>query len=562
MTAPETDWDALLAEISDLNSCLMYQSAETLGSLFLSEWRSRKTQSVSSQYAKSHALFLLAYGDSLYHMQQYQRALVVYQEANDRVTQLPKSRSSLSSPQPGLVLVKMAQCYIQMGEEISAIEALESIPASLLPRAGHLLLAKLYDNAGNEKNAVKSYTTSLRYPTMCLEAALQLVRYRIDHRTVVSLLPTSRMITVDQVTSLLAAFELAAKGHYERALAVLMELENTSYKLNLFLLENKARWQAAMGNFEPAIFVYRQIRSNFPSHSNGFDIFAACLYEYNRTAEISLLCRSLASQRKTPEYYIALAIYWLSVHRTQAISSQAGHDDIATVLELIDKAIELNPRHVNSITLKAHLCLEAGNASAAVNLFAKAGKHSQDYCVYRGVVQSLVKNEQYSFALEQAKAFNSLGVYPPLGKLLLALSLSQPSSKQKRKDHYLDILKTDPRNLSAMIELSCIFVAERKLNDAIELMQRGLNSPRADIFHVGLGYLKLLSSKVDEAMSHFSAAKKQNEAIIIPSDITTLQNPSQLMDRYSEVMRTLNRTCALFSFDQSHLEFHLPVACT
>lgn len=124
------------------------------------------------------------------------------------------------------------------------------------------------------------------------------------------------------------------------------------------------------------------------------------------------------------------------------------------------------------------------------------------------------------------------------------------------------LLKVQPRNVEAIVELAELFVADRRLGEAIEQLQRALKlRPDAEVehrAHVLLAMSHEAEGETEDAFTHYAAALE-----LVPDDVDTLRRVAELQMRkgmHAAAVDTAQRLLALSHDEESQIEALIWVA--
>eukprot|EP00633_Aureoumbra_lagunensis_P003036 CAMPEP_0197298912 /NCGR_PEP_ID=MMETSP0890-20130614/44772_1 /TAXON_ID=44058 ORGANISM="Aureoumbra lagunensis, Strain CCMP1510" /NCGR_SAMPLE_ID=MMETSP0890 /ASSEMBLY_ACC=CAM_ASM_000533 /LENGTH=301 /DNA_ID=CAMNT_0042776951 /DNA_START=677 /DNA_END=1582 /DNA_ORIENTATION=- len=208
----------------------------------------------------------------------------------------------------------------------------------------------------------------------------------------------------------------------------------------------------------------------------------------------------MTCDKKRPEAWIAAA----------AFAASQNQNDRA--VQLLDKAISLDPRRVTAFQLRGATLLKLNKPELAVVAFFQANNISKELRTYRGLVDAYLSARKYKEALHSAK--EAVSLLAPNAALPIALVgkvlATSPEGSEKAKRAFQKALQVDPACVDALLPL--VDILGENSNDSFHLLQTALAAPctQKDLIHFKLGQFYAKSNRISDALHSFHLALSLN----------------------------------------------------
>lgn len=507
----EASTDELLAHLRRLIDDGLFASAEILGSLLLARCNTE------AHPARERGDALALYADALFGKGEHKRARSYYRRAVERRRgagewrgdgEHARARDEVEARLRG----REAECGVHLDEAGAAIGALEAVPLELRSAKARALLGKLYLAAGLKRNAITAFESALQAEPLCLEVVEPLQRLKASH-TSTSFDEDAMDVssTLDDgafpwLTPFSEAHQAHAQHNPERAAQAWGAVENKGdFHGNLYGLCRRAVARAEAGDDAEARVCFARARAADPLNVDAMDHCALLLKRRGGAEdELTALARDLVSaDRKRPEAWLAVACNF----------DAKGDRDAA--LQFVDKAIQLDARHVLAFRLRGELLLAQGKAEHAIVAYFQANNVTKDLASYRGLVLAYLQTRKYKEALCTAKeAVATLPQNAAAVALVGRVLATSPDGAEKATRVFQKALQLDASCADAALALADLHAQRGDCDDAAELLTRALSARDRDVLHTKLGDVYVIAGeeRYPEALASYHAALSLNPA--------------------------------------------------
>lgn len=473
------------------------------------------------------------FGDSLYNMKYFRRALRAYEQAlsfNDSGTRRASKRCKSSSSiinncdiskinatsinhSENELKHRIHLCYLELHESKEARLVLERIAPTERSIKVLSSLANLYFQEKNFSKAAETYLEILRQDPLRLDIVLKLCRLSsCDADTILDLITDDVKKSCPWYPSWIQAQCYLHSPDSKRAIS-LFEGLTSKFERRASILTSLAEAHYHDGNLREAIRIFRIAYDFDPLTLAGVDSYAACLNSkeshwvgkriFDELA-VTMSGKCSVEGEHFHEPWLVLAHYYASTDKKEP-----------KALLFVQKAYKLNRHSIEALILLARLCLEKKDSTKALPYILTA----QTLAPYRFEVQSILceaflASNKKSVALSYAKAaMKSLG--ESARSYYLYADMMLKSQDQRRKNSARSCLekaiKLDPAFLPAVIAYSSMLQEEKKYDKAREILSvaQSYHSLNTEI-NEHLYACHIEQKDYDKALYHQNLASDQN----------------------------------------------------
>lgn len=448
------------------------------------------TKELATQHIK--ASLYTYFGDSLYRLKYFRRALRAYEQAlsfNDTGSRRASKRcktnnlmnsncdiskinaNSINSNENELKH-RIHLCHLELHEIKEAKAVLERIPP--VERSVKVLasLADIYCQERNNEKAKETFYEIIRQDPLRLDFVMKLCRLGgCEANSILSLIPDDIKKSCSWYPSWVQAQCCLHSPNSKQAIR-LFETLTSRFERKAPILTCLAEAHYHDGNFREAIRIFQIAYNSDPLTLSGVGSYAACLHKESSKRTLEDLAVTMSSKCNIEgEYFhepwLVLAHYY------------AGNDKKEPkALLFVQKAYKLNRYSIEALILLACLCLEKKDSSKAIPYIVSA--HTQApyrYEVQRILCDAYLANNKKASALNYAKAaIKSLG--ETARSYYLWADIMLKSQDQRRKNSARSCLekavKLDHTYLPAVFAFTELLMEEKKFDKAIEVLNAAL----------------------------------------------------------------------------------------
>lgn len=263
--------EVLLHEVDRLIDLELYESAESLASLFVSHLTTVefKPKVSNEPVAVIFADVLEKIGDALVKKTEHKRALQYYRSAlHRRRSQQTKFRGGqgISTAEEARIRYKECRCQMELRETANVVRDLEVIPPHLRDARMHTLLAQLYKSSNRKRQAVQAYKDALLGAPLAIEIIEQLVSLGLEASEVLATLDEALRhkdagaLTTDGWLHTMVSALVAKRNHdHEKSLSGFQKL-SSHFPKNAFLLTQQTAVCVESEQTDQAIVLFRQVQ--------------------------------------------------------------------------------------------------------------------------------------------------------------------------------------------------------------------------------------------------------------------------------------------------------------
>ncbi|XP_003740724.1 anaphase-promoting complex subunit 7 [Galendromus occidentalis] len=472
----------------------LYDDLEILASLLLTVDRNCDDVLMPSHRYQA----LVWYGDVLRESRQFKKAELMYEQALQLKRSVVRKRQHEDITPHAEVQYRIYQCLLGRKEIRLATSTLENIPLKQRTPKMNMALGRLYQSQGNDRGAIACYKDVLKVNPYAIAAITSLLELNMKAADVSSMVTSKGLhVTMEWLPAFVAACGDLHSKNTSKALEAFQSLDTSlqlkeSFDVSLMLAKLhyfQGESNKALGAFERAVKADKyQVR--------GMDLYASLLMREKRSKELEQLSNHLLSLSDSmPETWVALG--YLCYNRGKF--PRARH--------MCDKALDMNPKHVNAVILKAEILFAIGGFQSAASTYSEAqiiAPHRFE--PYRGQVTCYLSQNRFSDAQTAAtNAIRQLG-QSPRTLTLKAEALAKNNQIEKARSYLERVLAHDPGYLPAIYDLAEILDQTRNYQGGVQLLSEKLqlvgstlrlhqmyaeflhktNEPEQALFHYGI----------------------------------------------------------------------------
>ncbi|KAI8621838.1 hypothetical protein BC830DRAFT_1163437 [Chytriomyces sp. MP71] len=409
------------------------------------------------------------------------------------------------------VCTDLAAACIQAADPKRAVNVIEAnIPHPARSLAVLTTLCRAYEainnNAANHK-LVGTLSAIVRQHPFAIEPMKQLISLGQSVQHVLSLVAQSSVkggITVnvaatpvDWIEPLLHAHRFQLDCNFKDAKGKLL-IAQEKLKSNIDLQLEIANCHVNDGNFILAHYMFDQVRQNDPYVVKHMDRYARILQSQGTPMQLNRLATDLINlTEERPEPWLVMARYLET------------RGDYERAMQLADKSLLLDQRHVEAHLLRGSLLLQLHNPQEATVAFRTAHQLSPSLESYRGLLESYLQCKRHNEALAIAKEAMSRIPGSARAVVLVGVALSHiPERRAQAKAAFQRALELDPKCHEALYALAGTLVAEGAHAAAVDLLQRsaGAAGSTAHVLHTRLGDIYTVMKSFEEALDQYNVA--------------------------------------------------------
>ncbi|KAJ3130325.1 Anaphase-promoting complex subunit 7 [Physocladia obscura] len=282
----------------------------------------------------------------------------------------------------------------------------------------------------------------------------------------------------------------------------LLAAHEASLECNFKDAKKIAHCHVKEGNNIMANYAFEQasplIRKLDPQNTKYMDQYARVLQTQGTLFQLNRLATDMvAVSENHPETWLVMARY----------CETKGSLDRA--MQLTEKALKLNSRHMESYLLKGALQLALHLPQEAISSFKIAHEMSPSLESYRGLMEAYVACKRTKEALSVAK--ESLKKMPENARAIVLVGCvlsNMPERRAQAQATFKKALSLDPKCTEALYALASSLVNESKYQAAADLLQSNLIHINNHIAHTRLGDIYAVLKNFDAAMEHYNIALK------------------------------------------------------
>ncbi|EQC36746.1 hypothetical protein SDRG_06182 [Saprolegnia diclina VS20] len=490
--------DASLAELAGHMRALLRdgeaESVAALGSLLCSQAHGSQQRRLDD-----HPAIYALYADALVAKAEHKRALRYF----------AMYLSSTNAGEGTTVRLTMAKCYRELGDVETALQTLETIPASARTLPVYMLLGKLFRSQGQYRRAEESFAAVLKLNPYALEASLALAEVAAPMD--VERKPTSKGYydrlppgDTEWLETLPAAHNHVIGYRLHAGLEAFASLE-TQFGLNVHCTLQKAKLQADLEWPDLALATFARARQLDATNLDYMDMYARLLRDAGSAPTLNNLVRDLFSiSMDRPEPWLAAACY--SELKT----------DTTAALQLVDRAIVVDPTFARSYVARGRLLLAMDRSAHAVSAFASGSRCGRSLEAYEGLVEGycdlcLKGDDKYLDAMHAARLALLLAPMSARALVLVGSVLSlRPDRRDEARRTFEKALAANPDALRAHLGLVDLFLQDDNLAAAITTLEGLVAKTPRDVLFAKLGDVYVLKREYNVGLQHYHRALSLN----------------------------------------------------
>lgn len=447
------------------------------------------TPTKESATQNTKALLYTYFGESLFKLKYFRRALRAYEAAlsfnetgSRRASKRSKSNTNSGSLNSNCDINKIFSnsincnenelklrihfCHLALHEMKEARSILEKIPPVERNIKILVALADLYCQEKNVDQAKEMYLEIIRQDPMRLDFVTKLCRLGgCEANTILDLIPDDIKKGCTWYPSWIQAQCYLHSPRSKQAIR-LFETLTSRFERKAAILTSLAEAYYHDGNFKEAIRIFQIAYNNDPLILSGVGSYAACLHKEASKQTLEDLAISMSAKCSIEgEYFhepwLVLGHYYADTDKQRA-------------LYFVQKAYKLSRYSVEALILLACLYLEKKESARAIPYIMTAQTQAPyRYEVQRILCNSFLANNKKSAALSYAKVANqTLGETARSHFLWADILLKMQDQKRKimAKNLLVIAIKLDRSYLPAVFAYCDLLMEDKKFDKAIDIL--------------------------------------------------------------------------------------------
>ncbi|XP_028036484.1 cell division cycle protein 27 homolog [Bombyx mandarina] len=258
-----------------------------------------------------------------------------------------------------------------------------------------------------------------------------------------------------------------------------------------------ARSHYELAQYEAAAKIFSEIRKQYPSRTEGMEIYSTCLWHLQREAQLSALAQELVELNRTNP------IAWLVAGNCFSL-----HKERETALKFFRRAVQLNPDAAYAHALLGHEYAVAEETDKALASFRLAVSiDPRNYVAWFGIATVYARQERWKAS--EVHIRRALSIHPLSGVLRCQLGLAQSAlGKMERALSTLEkAVALDTENPLCRFHRASVLLRAGRPQDALaDLHHLKDIAPRESLVYYLLGKVHNKLGNAHLALMHFSWA--------------------------------------------------------
>ncbi|KAJ1655442.1 hypothetical protein IWQ61_004809 [Dispira simplex] len=492
--------EPLLTQATQLQANHSYQSSELLCRLMLAYHKqhgdgSKHRSDRSSPIWLTPTLKLLA--DNLYANGELQVASEYYEQA---LINLTNEKETINHNQSLCQSIHSQLCriYHKLGKSKLALHHLGQIPENQRSVALVRILAEASEKLGNLSVACQARKAILRQLPLAYEEYVALMRLGAPWQDVQECLPKDYELRWFHrfVEARYAMWTM----QYNTALQFYQQLESKLFRDHPDLLRALAEVHLRQGNTVLAFYTFGQLHTRHPNVVRGKDCYASLLCAQGDSCQVGHLVDQLKRLHpSSPQLWLTMAHHCVTQEQVQR------------ALLFVEKVLTIEGHYAQAHLTRGHLLLRLQRPAEALLAYRQAHRLDPSPGSFQGQINSYLALRRYCEAYLLAK--DCLERLPDHPQALAAMgTVLAQSDKTMTKAHRLlsTALDKNPRCNEAALALVTVYVVQKKLNDAVALLEKQLELQSTDKWHVRLGDVLVMTGDLSRAEAEYRVALRRN----------------------------------------------------
>lgn len=258
-----------------------------------------------------------------------------------------------------------------------------------------------------------------------------------------------------------------------------------------------ARAHYELAQYEAAAKIFADIRKQYPSRTEGMDIYSTCLWHLQREAQLSALAQELVELNRTDP------IAWLASGNCFSL-----HKERETALKFFKRAVQIDPDAAYAHALLGHEYAVAEETDKALASFRTAVSiDPRNYVAWFGIATVYARQERWKAS--EVHIRRALAIHPHSGVLRCQLGLAQAAlGKMDRALATLErAVALDTENPLCRFHRASVLLRAGRPQDALtDLHHLKDIAPRESLVYYLLGKVHNKLGNSHLALMHFSWA--------------------------------------------------------
>ncbi|KAJ3300740.1 Anaphase promoting complex subunit 7 [Borealophlyctis nickersoniae] len=512
-------FQTVLDKCADLRCEGLFTSAQILLRMLLSALPGSHPSPVLEDI---HAEACRLYGDCLAKEGEDARAQPWFDRYLHRERQTGRTQNDNDRPPPR-DNYEYALSSTKSGNAAAAVKTLCKSRTSQRSLRENLLLARIYETDPAERDvegAVECYRLICAKERLAIEAYMDLIRLGQPASLTEPLTSTAEV----WVQLFVQAADHQRHHRYDDTIAVLTKLAEEHNMMNdvdiaLHLadcyyqkedvIEAEQRFRRVM-HLDPYVITY-------------MDKYASVLLKRRKLVDLGILVESLLEiAPNRPEPYIALARYLMA---TPPIDTEKANLDVE---EMVDRALSIDPTHIEALVLKAELLLMQGKWEDACRIFEDLLRHDgENIRWHEEKVNSIMSQDpnRLEEALGYLQGHHQTFCRNPRFLTLVARLKRDESPNEVPVELLETALEIDPSYTPAITLLAEMHEAAGHSEQAIDVLEKGtemVHGSRSREVYLALGKLLITLGRLEEAEEAINAACSDPESV--PAALEAVQS--------------------------------------
>ncbi|KAM3966158.1 cell division cycle protein 27 [Aphomia sociella] len=258
-----------------------------------------------------------------------------------------------------------------------------------------------------------------------------------------------------------------------------------------------ARAHYELAQYDAAAKIFTEIRKQYPSRTEGMDIYSTCLWHLQREAQLSSLAQELVELNRTDP------IAWLASGNCFSL-----HKERETALKFFKRAVQIDPDMAYAHALLGHEYAVAEESDKALASFRTAVSiDPRNYVAWFGIATVYARQERWKAS--EVHIRRALTIHPHSGVLRCQLGLAQAAlGKMDRALTTLEkAVALDTENPLCRFHRASVLLRAGRPQDALaDLHHLKDIAPRESLVYYLLGKVHNKLGNTHLALMHFSWA--------------------------------------------------------
>ncbi|RWS05178.1 Anaphase-promoting complex subunit 7-like protein [Dinothrombium tinctorium] len=455
------------------------------------------------------------YADSLFQNQRYSQAENIYKKALDlrkAISRNKKKTQSLTSTECGTETDLKYQLYLcakKRQDYRNALHILESIPQRQRSAKINLALGEMYHREKSDSNATACYKEVLKENPLAFQVIIILIKLNVKAKEIINIvMNVPNAPKIDWLPTWITAKSMLYSPDTSQAVNLFKQLlSKPCFSESPEIMSSLGQALYYNGDYKKALPVFKKAFSaNNNMTYSGMDVYAACLAKENQVKELEKWANKLLpiceAGELSPEPWIILGYYCFQTNKKEA-----------KAIYFAQKACFLSENSTEALLLKGMIRMEARNHIEAIGIFTEASQSAPyRFEAIKSLAEAHMTDNRKAQAIATANsAFRIFGPTPRTLTLFSSVLLAEPekpSNKKNAKTSLEKAVRLDSGHLPAVYLLANLYIEEKNIDKAIEVLTKALESESNNKLHRMLGDCYTEKNDHDKALHHHNIAQK------------------------------------------------------